>query len=499
MKFQFTKLKLAELDVDLVAVQIFETSDKQITFQKTDGGTDLDKALDGALTKLLQAKGFAGKEGESYLLPTFCKIKPRYVLILGAGTKKSFSLESLRKNAGRIVTVANEYKAKSAAGVIETKTVGGSAAPERVRAFAEGIEIASYNFDQYKSKKEKLPTLTTIHLVSGGNTKPLQAAVEQASAVAAGVNFARLLTDLPPNVLNPTTFGKRIAENCKGKGITCKILGLKEIKAEKMGGILAVSQGSLEPPAFIHLHYKPTKKSKTKIALVGKGITFDSGGLNIKVREMEAMKCDMAGAASVAGTFLAMARLQPDVEVHGFIASSENLPSGTAFRPSDIITMRSGKTVEILNTDAEGRLVLADALDYSLQFKPDFIIDAATLTGGVLYALGELYTGVLGNDNAWVQKVIKAGKKAGENAWQLPLIQEYKKGLTKSPADLANIGVSKAGSITASLFLEEFVGGTKWAHMDIAGTATLSEPIAYCSKGATGNPVRTFLYLLMDW
>jgi len=504
MKFQFTKNHLTQLDTDLAVVQVFSTEDKKIVLQKSDGGAEIDQALQGGLSALLIKKGFSGKLGESYVVPSFGKIKPRMILVLGAGPKKSFSLEVLRQNAGTMVSVAKEYKAATIAGVMESASIGSFASAERLRAFAEGSTMASYTFDLYKTedrkqKAEDRKIEPIFYLVATGNTKPLQTAAEQGSTVGHAVNLARTLTDLPPNILTPTELGKWAQKHCHAKNVTCKVMGLKEIKAEKMGGILAVSQGSAEPPSFIHLHYKPAKKSKTSIALVGKGITFDSGGLNIKLREMEAMKMDMAGSASVVGVFSVLAALKPNFEVHGFIASSENMPSSNAVRPSDIITMRSGKTVEVLNTDAEGRLVLADALDYALQFKPSFIVDAATLTGGTLYALGEKCTSILGNNDGWIKKIIKAGKKAGEPAWQLPLIQDYKRAFKKGPADLTNIGTTKASTISGALFLEEFVKETPWAHMDIAGTAWVTDCSGYFSKGATGVPARTFIYFLMGW
>lgn len=504
MEFRFTKDPLEKVPAELVFVVCFEKESEKLvstTLQKSDGGEALDKVLDSQISKTIRAQKFSAKEGESLLFNTFGKTKARALLVVGAGTEKNFSLETLRRIGGKVTQAVNNIKGDSVGVVVEPATIKGMPASERLQAFVEGVLLANYSFDCFKQKEKQVPkTLQTFWFHSKGNSKSLQSACETAQIMAEAANVARDLTNRPPNDLTPTMLAEAALAQAKAnKNISCKVFGPKEIKSQKMGAILAVSQGSKEPPRFVHLSYKPVGKSKGKIALVGKGITFDSGGLNIKTRDQEYMKFDMAGAAAVVGVFHALAKLKPKVQVEGFIAAAENMPSGSAIRPGDIIKTRAGKTVEIVNTDAEGRLVLADALDYALEFKPNYMIDMATLTGGAAYALGELWTPILGNDKQLVDRLLKAGKKAGEPSWELPIVQDYKKGYLKGPADLKNSGSgSKASTIAGALFLEEFVKKNKWVHMDIASTVWADEPTFYYTmEGATGNPVRTILYFLM--
>ncbi|MDZ4224744.1 MAG: leucyl aminopeptidase, partial [bacterium] len=470
---------------------------------KSDGGQELDKLLEGQISKTIQERLFAGKEGEILSLPTFGKIKAKTVVVIGAGLQKNFSLDSLRRMGAKLVQTANALKVKNVAGQLEATRIKNHAPQERLQAFTEGAVLGDYNFTTFK-KKEVPPakTLKTFRISAKGNKTPLQKAIAQGEIVATAANLTRELVNTPPGHMTPTDLAKAAQEVAKKyKNIRCKVFGVNEIKKEKMGAILAVSQGSDEPPSFVHLSYKPAKKSKTKVALVGKGITFDSGGLNIKTREMEFMKMDMAGAATVIGVFQAIAQLKPNIEVEGFIAAAENLLSGSAIKPSDIITTRAGRTVEIINTDAEGRLVLADALDYACDQNPTYIIDMATLTGGAAYAVGEIITPILGNDKTLVDKILAAGKAVGEPVWELPIVKEYKKGYLKGPADLKNSGSgSKASTICGALFLEDFARKNKWVHMDIASTAWADEPMKYYAEvGATGNPVRTIINFLLSF
>ncbi len=505
MEFRLIKETLSSADADLVFICCFaKEGEKPSTpsLSKDDQGLELDKILEGQISKTMQARQFFGKEGETLVINTFGKIKAKTILVAGAGLQKDFSLETVRRIGGKVAQVANALKAASVSGVLETVRLKGLSPQDRLQAFVEGALLGNYNFVRFK-KKETPPakTLKRFLIHVKGATAPFEKAAALGDILGNAANLTRDLTNTPPSELNPTDLAKAaLAVSKKYKNIRCKILGLDEIKKEKMGALLAVAQGSEQPPSFIHFSYKPPKKSKTKVALVGKGITFDSGGLNLKTRDQEFMKMDMAGAATVIGVFDAIAQLKPNVEVDGFIAAAENLPSGSAIKPGDIITTRAGRTVEIINTDAEGRLVLADALDYAADLNPHYIIDMATLTGGAAYALGELVTPILGNDKKLIEKVLAAGKKAGEPAWELPLVKEYKKGYLKGPADLKNSGSgSKASTISGALFLEDFARKNKWVHMDIASTAWADEPMHYYAEvGATGNPVRTIVHFLMS-
>lgn len=502
MNFQFTKEPFEKIATDLLFVLCFQKEggkESPATLQKNDGGQALDKIFSGAIGRALERQKFSGKEGEALLVNTLGKIRAGAILVMGGGPLKKFSAETARRIGGKTAQTANTVKAVSAAFMLEGGKVGGVPPQERLQAFAEGIVLANYRFDRYKTEKGKNPpALKTFFIQTKGDTKPLQGAVQTAAVLGEATNFARDLVNAPANDMTPTDLGKAaLALAKKYKNISCTVWGPKQIASQKMGGILGVSQGSVEPPAFIHLTYTPPKKSKTRVALVGKGITYDSGGINIKMRNQELMKIDMGGAACVLGVFEAIAKLKPAVSVEGFIAASENMPSGSAIKPGDILKTRSGKTIEVVNTDAEGRIVLADAIDYAKECKPTYMIDFATLTGTAVYAVGEICTPVLGNDRKLVEKILAAGKKAGEMAWELPLIPEYKKGYMNGPAHIKNSGSSSmAATICGALFLEEFVGENKWAHMDIAFTSWSKPNSCYAMEGATGTPVRTIVYFL---
>ena len=495
MQYNFTKNSLDKTAAQVLFVACFdrETTPPQIAaLQKNDGGQALDVALNGWITKTMKAREFFGREGDCLVLPTYGAIKANYVVVLGAGSKKNVTLDLLRRLGSRVTQIANDLKATSAAWVLEKS-------PAHFQAMLEGMELAAYHFDRFKLPEDRQKrTLREIFISTSVNSGTLQPLVAKTLATVAGVHFTRDLVNLPSNALTPTALAQAAKKIAQENKLRCQILTPEQIKKEKMGALLCVAQGSKEPPVFIHLTYKPKKKTKTTVALVGKGITFDSGGINLKTREMELMKFDMAGAATVLGVFSILSKLKVDVQVEGYIAAAENMPSGTAIKPGDIIRARSGKTIEIINTDAEGRLVLADALDYACERKPTYAIDMATLTGGVAIALGEKITGIMGNDQPLIEKILSAGLRAGEPIWQLPLFEDYKKGYKKGPADMKNAGSgSKASAIVGGLFLEEFVApGTKWAHMDIASTVWADEPQAYISRWATGIPVRTILEFL---
>lgn len=507
MEIQFTKEPLDQIGVELlVAVCVAQEGEKNLEkpkpafLRRVAADQHLDKVLGGYLTRAIQDQTFLGNEGETLVLHSFGKTKAKHIVLVGMGAPKKFSLETTRRMAGSIVQVANRLKSNSVAAFLNPAPFLGTKATERLQALFEGALIANYQFDSFRGKNKKPKnTLKKWVLQTTGNTNALKEACQVAEGIVSGVNLARELTNLPPNKLNPTTLGKAALDLAKKyRSISCKVLTPQQIRVERMWALLAVSQGAKTPPSFIHLKYHPGKNSKTKIALVGKGITFDSGGLNIKTKKMEEMKMDMGGAAAVIGFFETLGKLKLGVAVEGFIPAAENMPGSGAYHPSDIIDSRAGKTIEIINTDAEGRLALADALDYACDTKPTYLIDMATLTGGAAYAVGEVVTPILGNDKKLIEKLLKAGEKAGEPAWELPIVQEYKRGLVDGPADIKNSGSgSNASTITGAIFLEEFIRDTKWAHMDIAYTSWAAKPRYYFSEvGATGNPIRTLTYFI---
>jgi len=319
-------------------------------------------------------------------------------------------------------------------------------------------------------------------------------AVEQTTP---GVFLARDLINEPPSVTTATFLGAQAQRHCRGRGLAVEVWGKKKIESMRLAGLLAVNRGSLEEPRFIVIHYKPARKAKKKVALIGKGITFDSGGLSLKpAKSMETMKLDMSGGAAVIGAMSRLPYLSLDVEVTGYIPTTDNLPGGNAQKPGDVIRYLNGKTIEVLNTDAEGRLILADALALAARQRPDYMINLATLTGACVVALGTQVGGIFSNHQPLADQLIRCARETGEKLWQLPLVKEYREQLKSSVADMRNIGGSHGGAITAALILQEFVAEIPWAHLDIAGPAFTEADSAICPKGGTGFGVRTLLKFL---
>jgi leucyl aminopeptidase len=368
-----------------------------------------------------------------------------------------------------------------------------------VVAVAEAIALSGYRFDRYRQPpKEKKPDLAAVMLAGGDlDLGRVNQGLDDLRAVLPSVVFARDLVNEPPSILTASALAERAVAMCRGGPVKVEAMGLREIRRMRLAGLLAVNRGSVEEPRFLRMRYRPRGRKKLKVAIVGKGITFDSGGLSLKpAGGMETMKQDMAGAAAVCATMAAIGKLEPSVEVTGYVSSTDNLPSGSAQKPGDIIRYRNGKTVEVLNTDAEGRLVLADALVLASEEKHDVIIDLATLTGACRIALGTQVAGIMGNQKELVDRLVEHGREAGEMMWPLPLVKEYRDDLKSSVADLKNVGGGFAGAITAGLFLQEFVEGAAWAHLDIAGPAFADKEWAYCPRGGTGFGVRTLVRYL---
>jgi leucyl aminopeptidase len=376
--------------------------------------------------------------------------------------------------------------------------------PDAVRAVGEGAALGGYTFTKYRSSSAaagKTPVTEVVLVVADPKDKATKAAVRRADVVARAVMFARDLVNTPPSDLHPAELAE-VARTEAGKaGLTIEVLDEKALRKGGYGGILGVGQGSDAPPRLVHLSYKGGRGSKTTVALVGKGITFDSGGLSLKTAAgMEEMKMDMGGAAAVIAAVRAVAELGLSVNVEAWVPMAENMPSGAAIRPSDVLSMRSGKRVEVTNTDAEGRIILADAIARAAEDKPDIILDVATLTGAQLVALGARTTGVMANDDELRTAVVDASARAGEPSWPMPLPAELRKGLDSEIADLVNSGPREGGMLTAGIFLKEFVpDGIRWAHLDIAGPAYNSaEAYGYTPHGGTGAAVRTFVQFLED-
>ncbi|TLX56686.1 leucyl aminopeptidase [Stutzerimonas nosocomialis] len=458
----------------------------------------VDTASGGALTTILKRGDLQGKVGQTLLLHSLPGIKAERVLLVGIGNESELNARQWRKVAGAVLSVLKGLGGADATLALQGVLIDGRDAYATARLLVEVLADGRYVFDRYKSKKAEPSSLGKITLLCH---KTDQASVERAAAqgaaIAAGMAYARDLGNLPPNVCHPSFMAEEARQLGKAyKGLKVEILDENKLRALGAGAFLAVSQGSEQPPRLIVLQYNGGKKGDKPYALVGKGITFDTGGISIKPSpNMDEMKYDMCGAASVLGTFRTLLELQLPINVVGLLACAENMPSGRATRPGDIVTTMSGQTVEILNTDAEGRLVLCDTLTYAERFQPQAVIDVATLTGACIVALGSNTSGLMGNNDELIRQLLSAGERADDRAWQLPLFEEYQEQLDSPFADFANIGGPKAGTITAGCFLSRFAKQYAWAHLDIAGTAWTS---GGKEKGGTGRPVPLLTQYLLD-
>jgi len=459
---------------------------------------NVDSTSGGALSTALKRGDIQGKVGQTLLLHGLHGLKAERVLLVGIGKVDELDNRQWRKIANAALAAIKGLGGADAAFAMQDVQIKGRDNYGRTRLLVEILADGQYVFDRFKSKKADPRALQKIILLCDKSEQPdVERATREASAIASGMAFTRDLGNLPPNVCHPTYIAEQAKQMSKAyKGLKVDVLDEKKLRDLGAGAFLAVSQGSDQPGCIIVMQYNGGKKGEQPYALVGKGITFDTGGISLKPGQgMDEMKYDMGGAASVLGTLKAVLELQLPINLVCLLACAENMPSGGATRPGDIVTTMSGQTVEILNTDAEGRLVLCDALTYAERFEPRAVIDVATLTGACIVALGGNTSGLLGNNNALVQQLLQAGENAADRAWQLPLFDEYQEQLDSPFADIANIGGPKAGTITAACFLSRFTKKFAWAHLDIAGTAWTS---GGKEKGATGRPVPLLTQYLLD-
>ena len=423
---------------------------------------------------------FEGKFGETYLLPTYGQEVYRKVLVLGLGKKEEFNPNKMREASAKAIKKAMQIEAKTVAFSLDGIEFDYS------EQFTMGALIADYSFDKYKSEK-KDKKVKEVYVQAN------EAMVRKAEKIAAAMSFARNLANEPAQFATPS----ELAAIACDLGLETKIYDREECEHMGMGAFLAVAKGSAQEPKFIHMKYS-VENPKKRIAIIGKGITFDSGGLDIKPpSSMLTMKDDMSAAACVLGVMSVIKEFNPQVEVHGIIAACENMPGCSAYKPGDILTAKNGKTIEIDNTDAEGRLTLADALCYACELGVDEVVDLATLTGACMVALGTAAAGIMGNDDEFVSKLIDTAQRSGERYWKLPLWDDYFESLKSDIADMKNTGSRWGGASTAGCFLQKFVKDVKWAHIDIAGTAFLDKPQNEFIKGATGAGVRTLLNYIL--
>jgi leucyl aminopeptidase len=471
----------------------------------------VDGALTGLLSEVARAEGFTGAAGQQLLVHTHGKIAAARVLLVGLGNAEKMGPVSLRRFAGSVVKCAEKVKAKKAVLVLGDED--GVRLEARVLSAAEGALLAAYRFDKYLTKDKPQPSLELLEIALSARVK-IDDVLARARAVAEGVFLARDLVNEPAGSLTPVEFARRAVVAGRAAGFKVVVLDERGIAKERMGMVLAVAKAATPytPPRVVRLEYRPApgkggkdgkggKKAKKHVVLVGKGLTFDCGGLDIKPADgMLDMKVDMSGAAAVLGAMVAVARIKPDVAVTGYLGCVENGIGGNAYHPGDILTSRKGLTVEVNNTDAEGRLVLGDCIDLAItEQKPDLLIDLATLTGACMVALGPSTAAVFTDDDALAEDIKRIGKRNGEDFWRLPLNDDLF-GQLKSPiADMKNTGLRYGGAITAALFLKQFVDpGTGWAHLDIAGPAFTDKPHGYTPKGGTGVAVRTLVQIVED-
>jgi len=460
---------------------------------------ELDAASNGYLSKLLQHGDMDGKLEQTLLLHSVNGVAAQRILLIGCGKENEFGLRQFKKTLNVTVKVLKEHNVRDAVIYLSELPTKDLNLAQRIKLAAETIHHGVYQFTQLKSKNDKTRINLQKVLLNVADAKYLpkaRLAVAMGNAVAQGVTTARDLGNLPGNICTPAYLASTAQKNAKRyTNMKARVLKQKDMEELKMGAFLSVAKGSRQPPRLIVVEYSGGKKDDKPVVLVGKGITFDSGGISIKPSQaMDEMKFDMCGAASVLGTMVTIGELQLPINVVAIVPSCENMPDGAANKPGDVVTSMSGQTIEVLNTDAEGRLILCDALTYSEQFKPKAVIDVATLTGACVVALGKHPCGLLSNKDTLVQELLDAGTRSDDRAWQLPLWDDYQDQLKSNFADIANIGGPQAGTITAACFLSRFTEKLDWAHLDIAGVAWESGH----HKGATGRPVPLLSQYLLD-
>jgi leucyl aminopeptidase len=494
MQVEANRGPIEELDVQALAVAVFKNEKSDEGFIKK-----LDELSGGLVSSVLEAEEFSGKEGETcyFHLVGNNKLKARRLLLVGAGEAADYHESQISQMAGTAVRSLRSKNVKSI-GVVPR----GSGDAEQTAATAvQGAFIALFDPDKYRTVEKEQKIVDRFVVVSeDADEGKLAQGIEAGRIIGESINFTRDLANEPGAYMTPTDMAERAREIANEFGLSIDVLDEARMEQEGMGSLLSVARGSEQPAKLIILKYTPAKtegESSDLLAFVGKGVTFDSGGISLKPGEnMELMKYDMTGGATVLGAMRAIAQLKPPIPILGVAPCTENLPSGKATKPGDVVKAMTGKTIEIINTDAEGRLILADAIAYAKKLGATKIIDMATLTGAVSIALGDVNTAVLGTDQELIDEIIEAGREVGEKFWQLPLDKEYSKQIKSDIADIKNVGGRKAGTITAAAFLKEFADGVSWAHLDIAGTAWGDDAKPYRSKGPTGIAVRTLLRIV---
>jgi leucyl aminopeptidase len=482
MQYKVVSGKPAGGEVDALIVPVFE-GEKAIGDLK-----EVDQLLTGLLSKVLKSGEYEAKLNRTLLLHT----NGDRVLLVGGGKRKELTFERACQMAGTAIKALPSICRSVrflARGDLDARLQG--------RAISEGAGLALHRADYHKSDRKE-PKLERVEVMAAkGAGAAVEAGLKDGEVLAEATNFARRLADEPSNLMTPTVLAEQ-AMSIASSAVRVEVLERKDMERMKMGSLLGVAKGSDEPPKLIIMRYQAPNKSKTTVGLIGKGITFDTGGISIKpANNMHEMKTDMSGGANVIGAMRTLAHFKPAVNVIGVVPATENMPGGHAIKPGDVLRASDGKTIEVLNTDAEGRLILADGMIYAKNQGATHLVDIATLTGAVVTALGKITTGVFGNDQAWLDRLLAAAKRAGEKMWQMPMFDEYADMMKGEISDLKNIsGSPEAGSITAAGFLKAFADPLPWVHLDIAGTARLGKELSYMNRGATAAGLRTMVELV---
>lgn len=515
MKINVLKSDLTKFKCDCVIVNLFEGV-------KTPGGATgasaADKALGGAITDLIKKGEITGKYKETRIIHTRGAIEAERVLVAGLGKSEDFTFERIRHISAEALKAAKRVGATKIATIVHGAGIAGLDAEKSAQALVEGAILGTYSFKKYLTKPGNGKEIEELSILEAdaNKIKAIEQGAKQGEILADATNFAKDLVNEPANALTPTELAKRAASVAKESNLECEVLDKADMEKLGMGVLLSVSKGSDEPPKFIVLKYKGNnskvnpalsmareglrRKGGVNLGLIGKGITFDSGGISIKPAEgMQEMKGDMAGGAAVIAAMSAIAKLKPKINVTAIIPAVENMPSGKASRPGDVVKAMNGKSVEIISTDAEGRMLLADALCYANKLKLTHLVDVATLTRACAVALGNNYAGAFANNKELMKEVASAAAETGEKIWEFPLAEDYKDELKSDVADMKNVGSRYGGSITAALFLSDFAGKTPWVHLDIAGPAYSEKEDGYNTKGGRGFGVRLLVNLTLEW
>ena len=496
MEIEVITGNIAQTKADAIIVNYFED------MKRPEGDTAaLDKALDGAISRLIKQGEIKGKCNEVTIIHSLGKLPADRVVVVGLGKQPELTLDRIRGAVAAACRLLRRRYAASVATVIQGAGVAGITAEGSAQALTEGAILGLYTFRRHVTKESEQGEIELLTLVSSDRSSlpALRRGINRGKILSEATNLARDMVNEPGNYMTPTDMAEMATRQAKTYGLEIDVLEREQVQELGMGAFLSVARGSQQPPKFIVLNYKGGKTGATDIALIGKGVTFDTGGISLKSADaMVEMKGDMAGGAAVIAAMGAIAQLKPRINVLAIVAATENMPGEGALKPEDVVTAMGGKTIEIVSTDAEGRLTLADALGYARQQDAKLIVDVATLTGAIRTALGDVCSGGFTNNQELLDKVIAAGAEAGERIWQMPMYEEYKEQNKSEVADLKNTGGKLAGAITAAQFLAEFVGDTPWVHLDIACTVITDKERKHLVKGATGSPVRTLVNLVVS-